>query len=251
LDGLPDYLDDGLAANELPENLADEIGYIIEGDPAVHLSLGEFSMVAESGGAQLQPYEIEADAVADNAGGIFDYEILELPDSGGNYNVVVPQRQPIPENALYREYTAATGWVDFVEDGTNVLKSAPGEPGFCPAPGSDEYVDGLVAGSWCVQLTLEDGGPDDADGQINGAILHTGGVAVDAAGNNNPDASDDEATVLGNRTTPIDVLANDADVDGDTLSITSGVSNMSGDMVSVSGGYLNYSPAVDLWEPQC
>jgi hypothetical protein len=156
--------------------------------------------------------------------------------------VVLPQRQPVPEDALYRKYSD-DGWVDFVADENNVLRSAPGEPGYCPPPGSDEYIDGLVAGSWCVELTLEDGGPNDADGAVNGEILDPGGVAVLATGNTFPVAADDAVTVLENSTSLFDVLANDTDADGDVLSITSGSSGMYGETVAVSGDYLSYSPA--------
>src|SRR5690606_23283195 len=49
-------------------------------------------------------------------------------------------------------------------------------PGHCPPPDSDLYRDGLNAGDWCVRLTLEDGGPNDGDGDANGVILDPGGV---------------------------------------------------------------------------
>ena len=56
--------------------------------------------------------------------------------------------------------------------------SAPGEPGNCPPPQSTVYRDGLNTGDWCVQLTIEDGGPNDADGLANGSIDDPGGVAM-------------------------------------------------------------------------
>jgi hypothetical protein len=242
LDGVPDYLDSESEGNELPEQRKDDAGYIIEGDAVVSLSLGNYSMVSESGGARVHAEEIGADSDAVNVGGIFDFQVLGLPVHGRSYRVVLPQRQPVPEDALYRKYSD-DGWVDFVVDENNVLRSAPGEPGYCPPPGSDEYVDGLVAGSWCVELTLEDGGPNDADGTVNGEIQDPGGVAVLATGNTFPVAVDDTVTVLENSTSLFDVLANDTDADGDILSIASGSSGMYGETVDVSGAYLSYSPA--------
>ncbi len=58
------------------------------------------------------------------------------------------------------------------------MASAPGLLGGCPAPGDTSYQLGLTEGHFCVQLTLEDGGPNDADNEANGTIVDPGGVAV-------------------------------------------------------------------------
>jgi hypothetical protein len=50
--------------------------------------------------------------------------------------------------------------------------------GYCPAAKDSAYVKGLVSGSWCVLLEIEDGGPNDADGKANKAIVDPGGVQV-------------------------------------------------------------------------
>jgi len=63
-----------------------------------------------------------------------------------------------------------------VEDGSNFIASATGETGICPPPGDASYTPGLTEGDWCVQLTLEDGGPNDADGQVNSSVDDPGGV---------------------------------------------------------------------------
>ncbi len=63
-------------------------------------------------------------------------------------------------------------------DDNNGLASAPGEKGICPPPGDEAFTEGLTEGHWCVQLTIEDGGPNDADGNINQSIDDTGGLAT-------------------------------------------------------------------------
>ncbi|MCP5092919.1 MAG: hypothetical protein GY949_18555, partial [Gammaproteobacteria bacterium] len=60
----------------------------------------------------------------------------------------------------------------------NGLLSALGEEGVCPAPGDPAYVPGLNQGHYCVQLLIEDGGPNDGDGRRNGVIVDPGGVAI-------------------------------------------------------------------------
>jgi hypothetical protein len=72
---------------------------------------------------------------------------------------------------------ASGSWRDFVVDSANSLASAPGEPGYCPPPGDSSYTPGLTTGHWCVQLIIEDGGSNDADGSVNRAIEDPGGVA--------------------------------------------------------------------------
>jgi hypothetical protein len=57
------------------------------------------------------------------------------------------------------------------------VASAAGEPGFCPPPGDSSYTEGLTPGHWCVQLIIEDGGPNDADGSANHSVDDPGGVA--------------------------------------------------------------------------
>lgn len=63
-------------------------------------------------------------------------------------------------------------------DDRNYVKSAPGELGVCSAPGADDYVDGIHEGYFCLELTVEDGGPNDADGLVNGIIKDPGGLAT-------------------------------------------------------------------------
>jgi hypothetical protein len=69
-------------------------------------------------------------------------------------------------------------WQGFVEDTNNSIASAPGEQGYCPPPGDSAYTSGLTEGHWCVQLTIEDGGPNDADEAIDYSVADPGGVAV-------------------------------------------------------------------------
>lgn len=72
-------------------------------------------------------------------------------------------------------------WTSFVVDANNQLHSAPGSAGYCPPPGDTQWTSGLTAGNHCVQLTLEDGGPNDADGLVNASIVDPGAVSVSTA----------------------------------------------------------------------
>ena len=81
-------------------------------------------------------------------------------------------------NAEYRKFNPAIGWSSFVVDANNRIASATGEDGACPEPGSDEYRNGLNYLDNCIQLTIEDGGPNDTDNQVNGIVTDPGTVGA-------------------------------------------------------------------------
>ncbi len=184
-DGIPDYLDSVMECNVIPEQGLTFNGYLVEGDPGVCIRVGNYSVVGESGGAQITDNDINLspsddltpDPDADNVGGIFDFIATEVPDNSQSVNIVIPQRLAVPANAIYRKLSNGV-WFTFIEDSKNKVASTLGEPGFCPPPGSAGFQPGLTEGHWCVQITIEDGGPNDADGLINRMIVDPGGVGV-------------------------------------------------------------------------
>ena len=107
----------------------------------------------------------------------YDFEISGI-NAGDSVRIVLPQASAIPKNARYRKYSAESGWNDFVEDANNFVASAQGLLGVCPAPGDASYLPGLNEGNFCVQLTIEDGGANDADNEANSEIIDPGGVAT-------------------------------------------------------------------------
>src|SRR5690606_1208596 len=152
-------------------------------DPGVHCRLGPFALMSRSGGVQILEEELaqQPDLIPDDTytpvGGIFDFEIRDLPEAGQSVRVVLPQQAAIPADAVYRKFQNGQ-WITFVENTANRLHSAPGTPGYCPPPGSADWQEGLVQGYWCVQLTLEDGGPNDADGAMNASVADPGVVST-------------------------------------------------------------------------
>jgi hypothetical protein len=182
-DGIPDYLDNISATNVLPEQASQTRSYLVECDPGVRCRLGQFALLSDTGGVRLDPDDLEtqsdldSDSEFDNVGGIFDFEIHELPTLGQSVKVVLPQLSPIPANAVYRKFQNGQ-WITFVEDSDNELHSTAGNPGYCPPPGDESWEAGLVEGYYCVQLTIEDGGANDADGQVNASVEDPGGVGV-------------------------------------------------------------------------
>ncbi|GMQ87344.1 MAG: hypothetical protein BMS9Abin08_0545 [Gammaproteobacteria bacterium] len=189
-DGIPDYLDaiDEPAILQSVELVAGRA--LLSTEPGLGLRLGGTALATGRFAAGITLRDIEAYAaqvsgvstpVDDSLiypGGLFDFEITGLSEAGQSVRVVIPQVTPVGAGAVYRKYLLERGWLDFIEDSLNSVSSAPGSPESCPAPGAEAYQPGLQAGHYCVQLTLEDGGPNDADGQRNGVIRDPGGVGV-------------------------------------------------------------------------
>ncbi|WP_018414607.1 tandem-95 repeat protein [Teredinibacter turnerae] len=181
-DGIADYLDNISLPNVLPEVLDDSTHFLMECDPGVRCRLGEFAMQQPQGGSRLASDDLVAmDGINPdpnyNMDFVFDFDMEDLPLAGQEVSVVIPQISQLPAGAVYRKFTNGQ-WRDFVEDANNRLHSAPGSEGLCPPPGDAAYRSGLNQGDWCVQLTIEDGGPNDADGEANNAVVDPGGVGT-------------------------------------------------------------------------
>lgn len=244
-DGIPDYLDAISDCNVIPESELQPVYFLAEGQAGVCLRLGNTALIEGLSGIQLQSNQVATDSIAANVGGIFDFIATGLPQQGQSYSLVLPQRSPIPANAVYRKYQAQHGWKDFVMDARNSIASSEGERGFCPPPGDSRWTPGLTEGHWCVQLTIEDGGPNDDDGVANRTIVDPGGVAVVLNGNHLPVANPDSVSLSWNQSIDVDVLANDTDSDGDTLTVTQVISEF-GTVAILANQHVSYTAATDF-----
>ncbi len=191
-DGIADYLDpDDLPGNVLARSGANPREYLIETEPGLSLSLGDVAFFNQRSGAGIGVSDIEHYIASGQGGvldsddyvyeaGLFDFRIEGIAGVGASVKVVLPQLQPIAADSVYRKQMP-TAWQEFIVDSANTLKSARGSQGHCPSPGDNAYVDGLNPGDWCVELTLQDGGPNDADGEADGGISDHGGVTLAAS----------------------------------------------------------------------
>ncbi len=192
-DGVPNYLD---AIDGQPELLQMQVGQsnrsVLATQSGLSLRLGKIAQLSEKYAANLTAAELAqfanlgrvTDALDPNdsdftAGdGYLDFTINGLTTPGQSVKLVIPLLSPIPDQAVYRKYSPDTGWSNFIEDAANGLSSAPGADGVCPSPGSSDYLPGLEPGEYCIQMLIEDGGPNDSDLLSNGVITDPGGVAV-------------------------------------------------------------------------
>lgn len=189
--GLLDYLDvTGLASPEsIPLNLqAGTLPMMAVTDGGLRLVAGRFAIAAQSlSQSGIQIFETQ---VADGAtpvidedhaaiGAIVDFEVRGLTDVNRVAHVVLPLPVVLLPGVDWRQLDRTGTWASFITAGGDAIASAPrGDDGQCPSPQSASYVPGLASGHACVQLTLSDGGPNDADGRVDGSLRLTGAPTV-------------------------------------------------------------------------
>ncbi len=185
-DRIPDYLDNSTVDTQIQAGHNDAF---LQTEPGLKLILGETSFASENASILIDQDNLSAfggaggvavtngvDDFYEYPSGMFDFEVLGLTTTSAS--VVIPLSSALPANAVYRKYTEADGWNPFIEDANNSIASAPGQLGTCPAPGDTAYTPGLTEGDFCIQLTIEDGGNNDSDGEVNGVVKDPGGIAV-------------------------------------------------------------------------
>ncbi|MFC1749703.1 beta strand repeat-containing protein [Pseudomonadota bacterium] len=190
-DGIPDYLDSSeFASNELQVSSSnpDADSYVMQADAGLTLRLGDVAFAAGADGAEVTADDIinygdneggsvvNGDDTLGSVVGYFDFEVADLGELGQTVQVVLPMLQAIPAEAVYRKYDTGVGWYDFVVDADNSIASAAGSPGECPPPGDAAYIAGMTEGHYCLQLSIEDGGPNDTDGVANYVVEDPGKV---------------------------------------------------------------------------
>ncbi|MCW3173515.1 Ig-like domain-containing protein [Shewanella subflava] len=241
--GIPDYLDasNGCHVIQLDPPINRIAPVLAESEPGTCLGLGNTAMNHGNDGIGIPLDVVSDDDEVLFSKGLFDFNINNLPARGATVTIAIPQVLPIPINAVYRKFNQGK-WTTFVENADNSVSSSAGQLGYCPPPGAADWQPGLTEGHWCVLLSIEDGGPNDGDGTVNGEIVDPGGVAVMRNNNLSPVAVADEVIVPMNQNADIDVLQNDIDADGDTLTIQQ-VSSQFGDVIVQDNQIMTYIPA--------
>jgi len=260
-DGIADYLDNDSNISRLPigdntqqmqtvNGLKLSIGDVVRSAYGITSSDAniEVADITNYGGENGSAVDNTADAQFTNISNIISFNISNLLSAGDTVAVVIPLAtgKVIPINAVYRKYTQTEGWYNFVVDDNNtVLSALKDSDGNCPAPQSTSYIAGLKAGDNCIELLIEDGGLNDADGIANGVIKDPGVLAVEAV-NQVPMISLVSSLDV-NETTDIIIDASSTlDADGDTLTYSwMQVSGMTVELTGQQTSVLSFvSPSV-------
>ena len=186
-DGIANYLDDNNNRTLLPlANSAIDIQTVV----GTKLSLGRITQSAQGFnaksaevsqqdialyGAQGQATDNSIDVHYSAISPIVNINIASISADFEQAVIVIPltTEQVISEDAIYRKYIAQDGWFDFIVDTKNTISSTSVDlDGNCPLPNATNYITGLSPGHTCIQLHIEDGGPNDTDKHKNGYVEH-------------------------------------------------------------------------------
>jgi hypothetical protein len=212
-DGIPDYQDDITESYLAPIG---DSGQVVETSFGTAIALGDAALSAGDNEIGVDEEDVgTADADYSYLGGLADFEVSG-GQAGASYNVVLPLSVAVPANASVRKFIDANvGWQDFVLDANNAVSSATSASGSCPQPGNADYTDGLTVGANCLQLLIEDGGANDADGLADGTVTDPSGIATLYFGPPSTDSSISldvtELKAGGSETGQITVTAVDSD----------------------------------------
>ncbi|OUS31017.1 hypothetical protein A9Q99_04925, partial [Gammaproteobacteria bacterium 45_16_T64] len=112
---------------------------------------------------------------------LFDIEITNLPSAGDTIDVVLPLNRPLASDAAVLWFNHSSfAWSFFDTTASDIVSSTTGSPGNCPPVDDTSYTSGLTPGSYCLKLSVTDGGNNDHDNGTNGVIPLLMGI-----GNNN------------------------------------------------------------------
>lgn len=127
----------------------------------------------------------------DCVSGCWDWIVTGLANSGDIANVVLPLTAPLPDGfAIWKFHTSIQQWELFDTTGGNMVGSSGLVGGICPDPGDAAYTAPPKAGNICLQLTIQDGGPNDDDGLANSIIIDPGATVLTSGGGpTNPDVT--------------------------------------------------------------
>ena len=216
-DGIADYLDNLQEGFLAP--VTENPTQLMQAPAGTDIAIGDMVFVMGNNGVgmseqQLQEITGKADDDYDYPAGLVDFKVSGA-QPGESYTVVLPLEVAIPQGGVWRTCIDETiGWQDFTINAFNSISSAMAVSGTCPEPGSDLYIDGLHPGDNCVELFIEDGGPNDADGLADGTVTDPSGVGVLDLG-----APDHQSTIVldssrlnadGTDTSVITVIARDS-----------------------------------------
>ena len=177
-DGIDDTNDKVSEPNRLPEVDGADTRYILESEPGTTLKLGDVAIQQgkSSAGIDLAGLTPLPDAYTLNDARVYDFKISGVAIAASSL-IAIPQHAPIPANATYLKFDGVS-WRPFVEDANNALYSAPGTAGICPGTGDASYTAGLMEGDFCIQLKIQDGGPNDTDKMANGEVADPGAIVA-------------------------------------------------------------------------
>jgi hypothetical protein len=194
---------------------------MLAGEPGIELALGSIASDSEDGNCAISEEDIKNYLEAEGlpafqkdtryqAEKIYDYVIGSLEEVGASSQIVLSLPSPLTAQSKIRKYDISNAqWSDFVVDGDkNILESLINNEGNCSDDEETVWTSGLVVGGTCLRLTIEDGGPNDADKEANGEIDDPVAITTENTGSNSTGSggSTGGGSTGGGTTTPVTIV---------------------------------------------
>lgn len=178
-DGIVDYLDPVLDQQFMHKNLNGSESDYLRTQSGHTLKVGQWARKAESGGAQISSVDLPDFTPANNvlSGELVDFEIHGTNEINPYARLVIPLTTPIPVDAEYWKFDGES-WKAFDDSGQDYVASSAKVDEACPDADSDQFIPGLKPFDECLLLVIEDGGPNDTDGDVNGVVRDPGGFTI-------------------------------------------------------------------------
>jgi hypothetical protein len=221
-DGIPDYLDNIAEAYLAPVSVGSTS--VVEAQAGVTITIGDSALASDSNAVGITEDALEALTGVPDADylypeGLYDFKLAGA-EAGASYRLVFPLASPLVTGAVFRKYIDSNiGWQDYEINATNAISSSAAVNGACPQPGSSMFIEGLTEGHTCIELFIEDGGPNDSDKKADGLVTDPSGFAVLYFGPPSSDStiSIDLAELKANGTDTAIVTVTAVDSDGRSL----------------------------------
>ncbi len=170
-------------------------------EPGLKLSVGPTARANSSNhgrinttAASLHFGSTPGDTLVSADGQVVDIEISGLGTTGQSVYLVIPQAAALPDTSSFKIISAAHIWQDFTNQGAGGKNELlfilnKDSDNYCANPGGAYTTvttgsSTLGTGVSCIELLIEDGGPNDYDGKANGVIRLLGAPFVNSAANN-------------------------------------------------------------------
>ena len=180
-DGIPDYQDNIPESYFAPAS-ADSTR-VMQASVGTKIILGNSALTAGANSVGISEDDLativgSSDDEYNYPSGLFDFAVSGAK-AGDSYRLVLPLATTVPAGAVFRKFMGTNiGWQEYAVNATNSIATTFSAGGACPEPGSSLYADGLNSGDTCVELLIEDGGPNDTDGAADGTVTDPSGLAV-------------------------------------------------------------------------
>ncbi|MFV2060891.1 MAG: hypothetical protein ACC653_09425, partial [Gammaproteobacteria bacterium] len=137
---------------------------------------------------------MDTSVIVDAPNSTANYYSIDIvnPDLGRSLLVTIPLDKTLQASSKITRLIMPQGWSDFIVNVGNSVSSTKKVNGVCPQPGDNVYTPGLTVNNSCLQLQIEDGGPNDANAIQNKFVQLIVGITnvSDTDGDGVPDSLD-------------------------------------------------------------